>query len=215
MNPARGDYRLGNVLGGKIQSRRILIHWHGTFLCLLAVGFLAQLSVIYSRAWIVLFYASGLVVLVPLRRLLTRATLSASRNGIVSAKRIFIVGAESRISAFLDRYRPSQLGVEVAGRYFLPLLPDSALTPLMRFHWTRSSTADSTTVVQDSLAVPMRSETEESGTLEWDPRLGPVRWERLLKVRARIPPGRPFSRGVATEVIQRVNVARRSERCDS
>ena len=44
-NTARGDYRLGNFLGGKVHSRRILVHWHGTFLCLLAIGFLAQMSV--------------------------------------------------------------------------------------------------------------------------------------------------------------------------
>src|SRR5262245_9089734 len=92
VNTARGDDRLGNVLGGKVPSSRILIRWNGTLLCLLTLGFLAQRSAIYSRAWIALFYLSGLVLLVPLRRLLTRATLSASRNGIVSAKRIFVVG---------------------------------------------------------------------------------------------------------------------------
>ena len=27
-NAARGDYRLGNFLGGSLHSRRILIHWH-------------------------------------------------------------------------------------------------------------------------------------------------------------------------------------------
>ena len=122
-NSARGDYRLGNFLGGKVHTRRLLVHWHGAFLCLLAVGFLTQLSVVYSRAWIVLFYVSGLLLLVPLRRLLTRATLYASRNGIVSAKKIFVVGATPRVSAFLQRYQPSQLGVEVAGCCFLPLLP--------------------------------------------------------------------------------------------
>jgi Undecaprenyl-phosphate glucose phosphotransferase len=122
-NAARGDYRLGHFLGGKVNSGRILIHWHGVFLCLLAVGFMAQLSVIYSRAWIALFYACGLLLLIPLRRLLTRATLYASRNGIVSAKKIFIIGATSRISAFLQRYQPSQLGVEVAGCCSVPLLP--------------------------------------------------------------------------------------------
>jgi len=122
-NTARGDYRLGHFLGGKVHSRRILIHWHGTFLCLLAVGFLAQMSAIYSRAWIALFYASGLLLLVPFRRLLTQATLYASRIGIVAAKKIFVVGAEPRIAAFLQRYRPSQLGVEVAGCRTLPLLP--------------------------------------------------------------------------------------------
>ena len=122
-NTARRDYRLGNFLGGKVHTRRILMHWHGTLLCLLAIGFLAQTSTIYSRAWIALFYVCGLLTLVPLRRLLTRATLYASRNGIVSAKKIFIVGAEQRITEFLQRYRPSQLGVEVAGCCFLPLLP--------------------------------------------------------------------------------------------
>ena len=122
-NTARGDYRLGNFLGGKVHTRRLLMHWHGAFLCVLALGFLAQLSASYSRAWIVLFYVSGLLLLVPLRRLLTRATLYASRNGIVSAKQIFIVGATPRVSAFLQRYRPSQLGVEIAGCCFLPLLP--------------------------------------------------------------------------------------------
>jgi Undecaprenyl-phosphate glucose phosphotransferase len=122
-NTARGDYRLGSFLGGKIDPRRILIHWHGAFLSLLAIGFLTQMSMVYSRAWIALFYISGLLTLVPLRRLLTRATLWASRNGIVSSKKIFVVGATSRISAFLRRYQPSQLGVEVAGCCSLPLLP--------------------------------------------------------------------------------------------
>src|SRR5262249_35114278 len=122
-NAARGDYRLGHVLGGKVDPRRILIHWHGTFLCLLAAGFLAQLSVVFSRAWILLFYACRLLMLVPMRRLLTRPALSTSRNGIVSAKKIFVVGAAPRVNAFLRRYQPSQLGVEVAGYYFLPLLP--------------------------------------------------------------------------------------------
>lgn len=122
-NAARGDYRLGHFLGGKVDPRRILIHWHGMFLCLLAIGFLAQLSMAYSRAWILLFYACGLLMLVPMRRLLTQAALSASRNGIVSAKKIFVVGAAPRVTAFLQRYQPSQLGVEVAGYCFLPLLP--------------------------------------------------------------------------------------------
>jgi Undecaprenyl-phosphate glucose phosphotransferase len=121
-NTARGDYRLGNFLGGDVRSRRTLVHWHGTFLCLLAIGFLAQMSVIYSRAWIVLFYACGLL-LVPIRRLVGKATLYASRTGIVAAKKIFVVGAEPRIAAFLRKYRPSNLGVEIAGCCFLPLLP--------------------------------------------------------------------------------------------
>jgi Undecaprenyl-phosphate glucose phosphotransferase len=122
-NMARGDYRLGNFLGGKAYSSRILINWHITFLCLLAIGFLTQASAIYSRAWIALFYLSGLTVLLPVRRLLVAATLCASRNGIVAAKKIFIIGAEPRVADFMQRYRPAQFGVEVTGCSFLPMLP--------------------------------------------------------------------------------------------
>ena len=97
---------------------------------------------------------------------------------------------------------------------FLPLLPDSVLTPGVRHRWTRSSATDSTTVVQDSIAVPVRRETAETGSLEWDPRLGPVRWERLLTVTARMTPGRPFNRGAVTEVTQRVRVERKDRNCE-
>ena len=96
---------------------------------------------------------------------------------------------------------------------FLPLLPDSALTPETRYRWSRSSTTDSTMVVQDSIAAPVRRETEEVGSLEWNPEKGPVRWERTLTVTARIPPGKLFSRGVVTVVTQRVRVMRQSDTC--
>lgn len=122
-NTARRDYRLGDYLDGKVHTRRILMHWHGAMLCLLAIGFLAQTTIIYSRAWMALFYVSGLVTLVPVRRMLTHLTLWASRSGIVSAKKIFVVGAEQRITEFLQRYRPAQLGIEVTGCCPLPLLP--------------------------------------------------------------------------------------------
>jgi Undecaprenyl-phosphate glucose phosphotransferase len=122
-NSARGDYRLGNFLGGKAPSSRILINWHMTLLCLFAIGFLTQLSAIYSRAWIALFYLCGLAVLLPSRRLLTAATLYGTRHGVIAAKKIFIVGSETRVADFLQRYRPSQFGVEVAGCCFLPMLP--------------------------------------------------------------------------------------------
>lgn len=96
---------------------------------------------------------------------------------------------------------------------FLPLLPDSALAPGAKYRWTRSVAADSTTSVQDSLAVPVRTETEETGSFDWDPRLGPVGWERTVTVTARIPPGRPFPRGVVTVVRQRVRVMRQERGC--
>src|SRR6478735_9052510 len=53
-NTARGDYRVGNFLGTRNYSRSILVDWHVALLCLLALGFLAQMSAIFSRVWIAL-----------------------------------------------------------------------------------------------------------------------------------------------------------------
>jgi hypothetical protein len=96
---------------------------------------------------------------------------------------------------------------------FLPLLPGGALADGARHRWTRTSAADSTTVVQDTIAVPVRRESEEEGSLVWDQRQGPVRWERTLRLRGRIAPGGPFRRGVLTVVTQRVRVTRVEREC--
>jgi Undecaprenyl-phosphate glucose phosphotransferase len=122
-NAVRRDYSIGNILSDDVQWRHVLVHWHGTLLFLLALGFLAQTSVIYSRAWIVIFYLSGFIFLFPIRLLVTRATVAATNAGIVAAKRIFLVGTESRIGSFLARYKPSALGIEVTGCFPLRLLP--------------------------------------------------------------------------------------------
>ncbi len=96
---------------------------------------------------------------------------------------------------------------------FLPLLPGGALADDARYRWRRNSVADSTTVVQDTIAVPVRRESEEEGSLVWDQRQGPVRWERTLRLTARIAPGGPFRRGVLTVVTQRVRVERQARNC--
>ena len=96
---------------------------------------------------------------------------------------------------------------------FLPLLPDSALAPGAKYRWSRRVAADSTTIVQDSLAVPVRTETAETGSLDWDPRLGPVLRERTVTVTARIPPGKPFPRGDVPVLTQRVRVIRHERGC--
>ena len=46
--------------------------------CLLAIGFLAKITVIYSRGWMILFYATTIPVLLVLRYILVRVTVSAS-----------------------------------------------------------------------------------------------------------------------------------------
>ena len=95
---------------------------------------------------------------------------------------------------------------------FLPLLPDGPLRDQAEHRWTRRSESDSTTVV-DSVAVPVHRRHVEEGKLVWSGARGPVRWERTITVRATIPAGRPFRRGVSSTVKQLVRVERVADDC--
>ena len=96
---------------------------------------------------------------------------------------------------------------------FFPLLPDSALADGAIWRWSTRTSGDSTTMVEDTLAIPVHRESVEAGSLVWSEAVGPVRWEREITVTARIPPGRPFSRGVVSAVRQVVRVERTDSVC--
>jgi hypothetical protein len=96
---------------------------------------------------------------------------------------------------------------------FFPRLPDSTLGDGAIWHWSMESVGDSTTAVDDSLAVPVHRESSESGSLVWSAGSGPVRWEREITLKARIPPGGPFPRGVVLAVKQVVRVERTGSQC--
>ena len=59
-NLFRREYRLPNFFNFKAHGRRTIQLWNVTLICLLMLGFLTQISVDYSRAWIVLFYITTL-----------------------------------------------------------------------------------------------------------------------------------------------------------
>ena len=84
-NVFRGEYRLQNYFRFKPHLRRTVQLWNVTSVFLLALGFLAQISVIYSRGWIVLFYLATLPMLLALRLLLVRITALASAAGLIAA----------------------------------------------------------------------------------------------------------------------------------
>ena len=84
-NMYRGEYRLPNFCTFKPNGGRIIQVWNVTVICLLMVGFLAQTSVEYSRAWIVLFYVATLAGLVALRFFIVRVTALARAAGLISA----------------------------------------------------------------------------------------------------------------------------------
>ena len=118
-NLFRREYRLPNFFSFKPHGRRTIQLWNVTLICLLMLGFLAQISVDYSRAWIVLFYVTTLVALIVERYAIVRITALARAAGLLSALRIFLIGTGANVGAFVNKYEPWTLGINIVGCRFL------------------------------------------------------------------------------------------------
>ena len=118
-NIFRREYRLPNFFSFKPHARRTIQLWNVTLICLLMLGFLAQISVDYSRGWILLFYVTTLAALIVQRYIIVRTTALARAAGLLSAQRIFLIGTGTHVGSFINRYEPWTLGINIVGCRFL------------------------------------------------------------------------------------------------
>jgi Undecaprenyl-phosphate glucose phosphotransferase len=125
-NVFRGEYRLPNFFAFKPHARRTIQLWNVTTICLLMLGFLARITIDYSRGWIVLFYIATLGGLIVLRFLIVRITAHARAAGLISAQRIFLIGTGAHIGSFVHHYEPWTLGLNIVGCRFLTPVAASA-----------------------------------------------------------------------------------------
>jgi Undecaprenyl-phosphate glucose phosphotransferase len=119
VNLFRGEYKFPNFFTFKPHLRHSIQLWNVTFICLLALGFLAKISVVYSRGWFILYYGSTICVLLALRYLSVQAAVHGSRTGLLSGQRIFLFGSGRLIDDFVTRYQPKAFGVNIVGCHFL------------------------------------------------------------------------------------------------
>jgi len=121
-NLFRREYRLPNFFNFKPHGRRTIQLWNVTLIGLLMLGFLGKISVDYSRGWVVLFYGTTLAALIVLRYVIVRTTALARAAGLLSAQRIFLIGTGTHVGAFISRYEPWALGINIVGcRFFTPV----------------------------------------------------------------------------------------------
>jgi Undecaprenyl-phosphate glucose phosphotransferase len=122
-NLFRREYRLPNFFSFKLHGRRTVQLWNVTLICLLMLAFLAQISGEYSRGWIVLFYVVTLAALIVWRYAIVRFSTMARAAGVISAQRIFLIGTGADIGAFINRYEPWTIGINVVGcRFLTPMM---------------------------------------------------------------------------------------------
>ena len=131
-NIFRGEYRLPNFFTFKPHGRRTIQLWNVTLICLLMLGFLARISVDYSRGWIVLFYVATLAGLMVQRFIIVRVTALARAAELVFAQRIFLIGTGAHVGAFVSRYEPWMLGINIVGCRFLTPVASTAPAEMRR-----------------------------------------------------------------------------------
>jgi Undecaprenyl-phosphate glucose phosphotransferase len=125
-NLFRGEYVLSNYFAFRLHVRRSLKLWHVTFLCLLALGFVAKMTDVYSRGATILFYVAGFPALMAARYAIVQSVLAGSRIGLVTAQRVFLVGGSTEIIRFLRQHQPWNLGLHIVGTAPLAPVPAGA-----------------------------------------------------------------------------------------
>ena len=118
-NIVRGEYRQPNFFAFRPHARAGIQSWNVTLICLLMLGFLARVSIDYSRGWIVVFYFATLAALIVQRFLIVRLTAKARAAGLISAQRICLIGTGAHVGAFIQHYEPWKLGLNIVGCRFL------------------------------------------------------------------------------------------------
>jgi Undecaprenyl-phosphate glucose phosphotransferase len=118
-NVFRGEYSLPNFFAFRPHLRRSIRLWNVTFICLLVLGFLMRITVVYSRGWLLLFYALTVGALLALRYLYVEVTVAGSEAGLISAQRVFLVGSARHIEEFATRCQPRSFGINIVGCHFL------------------------------------------------------------------------------------------------
>lgn len=116
----RDEYQVVRTLKFDLRPARIARYWTFAFACLLILGFLTKTSVLYSRGWLVLFYASGLLALISVYALRILAFDAANRMGLIAGQRLFLVGSEKDVREFTRRYNLLSLGCRIVGIGNLP-----------------------------------------------------------------------------------------------
>ena len=114
-NGVRQEYQIARFLTSKGYAKDIFHLWNMIFLSATALAFLTKTGTTFSRATILLFYATGFLTLLLTRATICRIVQAGSKRGTVSVRRAFLIGTAQELKAFGERYQPWNLGIEIVG----------------------------------------------------------------------------------------------------
>jgi Undecaprenyl-phosphate glucose phosphotransferase len=100
--------------------RRQFYLWNLSFLCLLAFGFVGKISGTYSRGAALLFYATGLPLLLLWQYGWRRFVMLGLETGRLAMRHGVLLGTFAKVEEFRRAYMPWQSGLIVAETVLLP-----------------------------------------------------------------------------------------------
>lgn len=115
-----GLHRAQAFLEGKRSHGRIFVTWNVAFLCLAFVGVITKTTGLFSRAWLVAFYATGLLAMMALDRAIIHVLAGATAKGRIAVRRLMLVGTHSDIARMTAAMDGSSANVRIVATAVLP-----------------------------------------------------------------------------------------------
>lgn len=116
----RDEYRVQDFFDGRRSPNRVFLIWNYAFLCLAMIGFLTKTTDQFSRGWLLLFYVTGLLVVLSVEGLVRLTLRHAIRLGVLALRRVMLVGAADEIGRMAEEMAGVRSGVRVVSTAVLP-----------------------------------------------------------------------------------------------
>ena len=123
------SYTIDGLLGAGRQPGRMFLAWNTAILSLGLLAFLTKTTDLFSRGWLIVFYAGGLLTVLAVEALVAVGLRSGLSSGRILPRRIMLIGTEAEVQEFSDRFTGSagdgdRVGVRVVA---LAILPDETV----------------------------------------------------------------------------------------
>ncbi len=116
----RDEYGVENLLEGRRGNGRLFLVWNLAFVSLAVIGFLTKSTALFSRGWLLLFYATGFIAAIALNAGLHRGLASLMSRGLMRRRKLMVVGTEDEIARLEREISDGAASVYVAARVVLP-----------------------------------------------------------------------------------------------
>jgi Undecaprenyl-phosphate glucose phosphotransferase len=112
-NTQRSEYSVRQFESFSGHIARCFSVWNLAFFCVLTLGFLTKTTDVFSRGATAVLYVAGILTMSGGRAALVGVVAATKRRGLLPPRRLIVVGFESELSAFVQRYDLSRSGMTI------------------------------------------------------------------------------------------------------